>query len=86
MSNNTIGAFIGLLFAAGFLLLVSRWRATRKLKMIERIAPFIGRLDVRPVDPSAIGALLLLLKPQMMARKNDSALGFRLNRAGRAGE
>ena len=71
MSSNSIGAIIGLLFAGGFLLLVSRLRSTRKLKMAERIAPFVGRRDARQDDQSAVGALLVLFKPRVFSRKSD---------------
>ena len=86
MSSNSVGAIIGLLFAGGLLLVVSRLGATRKLKMAERIAPFIGRRDARQTDQSAVGALLVLFEPRMFTRKRDSALAIRLGRAGRGAE
>ena len=59
MSSNSVGAFLGLLFAVGLLLVVSRLGATRKLKMTERIAPDVGRRVTRQDEQSAVGALLV---------------------------
>lgn len=86
MSSNSTGAIVGLLFAVGLLLVVSRLGATRKLRMTERIAPFVGRLDARQDNQLAEGALLVLLKPRLLTHKSDFALALRLGRAGRGGD
>ncbi|GDX32977.1 hypothetical protein LBMAG15_19120 [Actinomycetes bacterium] len=86
MSSNSIGALLGLLIAAGLLLVVSRLGATRKLRMAERIAPYVGCRDPRQDEQSAVGALLVLLKPRLLSGRGDLALSLRLGRAGRGGE
>ncbi len=86
MSSNSVGALLGLLFAVGLLMVVSRLGATRKLKMTERIAPYVGRRDTRQDEQSAVGALLVLLKPRLLSGRGDLALARRLGRAGRGAE
>lgn len=87
MSNSAWGAIIGLSFAVGLLVLLSWRRATRPLRLLERMAPYIPptattRALADP-HPSAGTALVALVKPMLTRPGGSDSVRSRLRRAGR---
>jgi len=89
MTATGIGALLGLSFALGLVLIVSRLRALRGPSLFEQIAPYVPvtreSLASTSSDPGPVQVLLALLQPLIRDRTLINPIEDRLANAGRGG-
>lgn len=82
MSPAGVGALLGLALMSGVLLVLARLRATRPLRLHERIAPYLPQ-RVASDQRTQGETLLALLRPGLRLVSGGGGLAGRLQRAGR---
>ncbi|CAB4912402.1 MAG: pilus assembly protein TadB [Actinobacteria bacterium] len=89
MTATGIGALLGLSFALGLVLIVTRLGALRRPSLFERIVPFVPvtreSLARTSVDPGPVQVLIAVLQPLIRDRKLTNPIEDRLANAGRNG-
>lgn len=81
-----IGATIGVMFASGMLVVISRVLATRPPSLATQVAPFVPALNKQEAHSlGPLSTLWLLFKPSTngLRRRDSKAISLRLARAGR---
>lgn len=89
MTSTGIGALLGLSFASGIVLIVSRTMALRGPSLMERISPYVPitreSLARTRNEPGIVQVFVVLLQPLLRDRKINNPIEVRLANAGHQG-
>ena len=89
MTRTGTGALLGLAFALGVVLLISRTMALRGPSLMERISPYVPMtresLARTRNEPGLLQVFVALLQPLLRDRNQNNSIDVRLANAGRQG-